>query len=362
MLVVGARPNLVKIAPIMAAMRRDGGLRPQLVHTGQHYDPVMSDIFFKELDIDAPAINLGVGSGTHAQQTGAVMTALESLLMTQPADLVLTVGDVNSTLAASLVAAKAGAPQAHVEAGLRSGDAGMPEEINRVVTDRLADLLFTHSQEADQNLRREGVPSERIHLVGNVMIDTLNRLRPRWRGEAVAALGKLPDEYGVVTLHRPSNVDDAEGLARIVESLTEVAGRIPLIFPVHPRTRRRLDAINATALRLEAPLGYLAFLDLVEHSRFVITDSGGIQEETTVLGIPCLTLRSSTERPVTVRLGTNRLLGSEPRAILPAVADVLAQERVAASIPPLWDGHAADRIVAVLTAWLAGPRVLRLAR
>lgn len=361
MLVVGARPNFVKIAPILAAMHRDGSLRGQLVHTGQHYDSVMSDVFFKELGIDAPAINLGVGGGTHAQQTGAVMIALETLLREQAPDLMLTVGDVNSTLAASLVAAKAGVPQVHVEAGLRSGDPGMPEEINRVVTDRLADLLFTHSEEADDNLRREGVPSERVHLVGNVMIDTLNQLRPRWQGEAVVALGELPDEYGVVTLHRPSNVDDADGLARIVESLTEVAERIPLIFPVHPRTRQRLDAIDATALRLETPLGYLAFLDLVEHSRFVVTDSGGIQEETTVLGVPCLTLRSSTERPVTIRLGTNRLLGNEPKAILPAVADVLGQERAAASVPPLWDGHAADRIVAVLTAWLAGPRVLRLA-
>lgn len=361
MLVVGARPNFVKIAPILAAMDREGSLRGQLVHTGQHYDPVMSEIFFKELGIDTPTVNLGVGSGTHAQQTGAVMTALETLLTEQPVDLMLTVGDVNSTLAASLVAAKSATPQVHVEAGLRSGDAGMPEEVNRVVADRLADLLFTHSGEADANLRSEGVPSDRIHFVGNVMIDTLNLLRPRWQGEAVAALGQLPDEYGVVTLHRPSNVDDVEGLARIVRALTEVAKRIPLVFPVHPRTRQRLEAIDATALRLEAPLGYLAFLDLVEHSRFVLTDSGGIQEETTVLGVPCLTLRSSTERPVTIRLGTNRLLGDNPEAIVPAVADLLAQERTPASVPPLWDGHAADRIVSVITAWLDGPRVLRLA-
>jgi UDP-N-acetylglucosamine 2-epimerase (non-hydrolysing) len=362
MLVVGARPNFVKIAPILRAMERQGGISGQLVHTGQHYDPVMSDVFFTELGIEPPSVNLGVGSGTHAVQTGAVMTALEQRLADHPVDLVLTVGDVNSTLAAALVAAKAAIPQVHVEAGLRSGDAAMPEEVNRIVADRLADLLFTHSDEAQDNLRAEGVPSDRIHFVGNVMIDTLNLLRPRWQGHAAAALGDLPPQYGVVTLHRPSNVDDPAGLARIVHSLNEVAQRIPLVFPVHPRTRQRLPAVETTQLRIEEPLGYLAFLDLVEHARFVLTDSGGIQEETTVLGVPCLTLRSTTERPVTTRLGTNRLLGDNPAAIVPAVADVLTGEEQRVSIPPLWDGHAAERIVSVIADWLDGPRHLRLAR
>jgi UDP-N-acetylglucosamine 2-epimerase (non-hydrolysing) len=362
MVVGGARPNFVKVAPILRAMEDDGRLRARFVHTGQHYDPAMSDVFFRELGIRTAMVNLGVGSGSHSRQTGAVMVGLERLVENEMPDIIVTVGDVNSTLAAALVAAKTGVPQAHVEAGLRSGDAYMPEEVNRVVADRLADLLFTHSDEADCNLRDEGVPSERIHAVGNVMIDTLNRLRPVWQGAAAVALTEIPREYGVVTLHRPSNVDDPVRLDRITNALMEAADQIPLIFPVHPRTRVKLPPVDRGRLRLVEPLGYLSFLDLVEHARFVVTDSGGLQEETTVLGVPCLTLRDTTERPVTLRLGTNHLLGTDPAAVARAVTEVLSNPPAPSRVPPLWDGHASERIVAVLCTWLAGPRSLRLSR
>lgn len=360
--VVGARPNLVKMAPILRALDADGRLKPLLVHTGQHYDPAMSDVFFRDLEINYSSVNLGVGSGTHAAQTGAVMRGLETLISESRPALVITVGDVNSTLAAALVAAKAGVPQAHVEAGLRSGDATMPEEVNRVVTDRLADLLFTHSDEADVNLIGEGVDPARIHKVGNVMIDSLMRLQPKWQGVSRAVVPTLPERYGVVTLHRPSNVDDPARLSRLLYALGSVALDLPLIFPVHPRTRARLPDVSTTHLQFIEPLGYLAFLDLVEHAAAVLTDSGGIQEETTVLGVPCLTLRSSTERPVTIRLGTNRLLGDDPRAIPPAVRGVLAASPGAPPIIPLWDGHAAERLVAVVAATVAHPLPLRLNR
>jgi UDP-N-acetylglucosamine 2-epimerase (non-hydrolysing) len=361
MCVVGARPNLVKMAPILRAVQADGRLQPVLVHTGQHYDVAMSDVFFTDLEIRHKPINLGVGSGTHAAQTGAVMRALETLVSETAPAIVVTVGDVNSTLAAALVAAKAGVRQAHVEAGLRSGDPGMPEEVNRVVTDRLADFLFTHSDEADENLIREGVDVARIHKVGNVMIDSLLRLRPRWQGASLAALPDLPERYGVVTLHRPSNVDDRERLARILAVLGRATAELPLIFPVHPRTRAQLPEAPVAGLRFVEPLGYLAFLDLVEHASAVLTDSGGIQEETTVLGVPCLTLRGSTERPVTIRLGTNRLVGEDPEAILPALRASLATPAGAPPRIPLWDGHAAERLVQILAAVLADPLPLRLA-
>jgi UDP-N-acetylglucosamine 2-epimerase (non-hydrolysing) len=359
MCVVGARPNFVKVAPVLQAFHASGQFRPVLVHTGQHYDASMSEVFFRDLDIHDEPINLGVGSGTHAVQTGAVMRALESLVTeTRPA-IMLTFGDVNSTLAAALVAAKACISQAHVEAGLRSGDPTMPEEVNRVVTDRLADLLFTHSDEADDNLRSEGVDPARIHNVGNVMIDSLVRLRPRWQGAGATALGDIPARYGVVTLHRPSNVDIPERLDRVLEALSEVATDVPLIFPVHPRTRERLKGTSIRGVRLVEPMGYLAFLDLVEHASVVLTDSGGIQEETTALGVPCITLRNSTERPVTVRLGTNRLAGDDLSGLLPALRASLSETRAVPTIP-LWDGHAAERIVQVLGA-IADPPQPRLA-
>lgn len=361
MCVVGARPNLVKVAPILRALDADGRLQPLLVHTGQHYDAAMSDAFFTDLEISHAPLNLSVGSGTHAVQTGAIMRALEPLVSETAPAVMITVGDVNSTLAAALVAAKAGIRQAHVEAGLRSGDAEMPEEVNRVVTDRLADLLFTHSDEADANLISEGVDPVRIHRVGNVMIDSLLRLRSRWQGASHAAIQDVPEHYAVVTLHRPSNVDDHERFSRLLDALGTATRELPLIFPVHPRTRARLPEVPVPGLRLVGPMGYLAFLDLVEHASAVLTDSGGIQEETTVLGVPCLTLRSSTERPVTIRLGTNRLVGEDPRAILPALRAVLATPVGAPPTVPMWDGHAAERLVQVLSAAVANPLPLRLA-
>jgi len=348
------------MAPILRELDEEGRLEPLLVHTGQHYDAVMSDAFFTDLEIRHVPVNLGVGSGTHAVQTGAIMRALEALVSETAPAVMVTVGDVNSTLAAALVAAKAGVPQAHVEAGLRSGDAGMPEEVNRVVTDRLADLLFTHSDEADVNLISEGVNPRRIHKVGNVMIDSLLRMRPQWQGASRAALENLPERYAVVTLHRPSNVDDPERLSRLLEVLCTASEELPIIFPVHPRTRARLLETPPTALRLVEPMGYLAFLDLVEHASAVLTDSGGIQEETTVLGVPCLTLRSSTERPVTIRLGTNRLVGEDPAVILPALHSSLASRVGAPPTVPLWDGHAAERLVRILSAAVANPLPLRL--
>jgi UDP-N-acetylglucosamine 2-epimerase (non-hydrolysing) len=352
---------MVKIAPILRIISASDRLLGELVHTGQHYDSAMSEVFFRELEIDPPTISLHVGSGTHAEQTGAVMRGLESAINERQPDLVVTVGDVNSTLAAALVAAKAGIPQAHVEAGLRSGDASMPEEVNRVVADRLADLLFTHSAEANRNLQLEGVPAERIHFVGNVMIDTLLRLKPRWQGTAADVLGRLPDAFGTVTLHRPSNVDDPASLHRLMGALATVARRIPLIFPVHPRTRERLGAATWPGVRLVEPLGYLSFMDLLEHSRVVLTDSGGIQEETTMLGVPCLTLRDNTERPITLRAGTNQLVGTDPANLVDAVDAVLGRPSIHVAPPPLWDGRASGRIVDVLAQWLDGPHPLRLA-
>jgi UDP-N-acetylglucosamine 2-epimerase (non-hydrolysing) len=361
MCVVGARPNFVKVAPVLRALHASGHFRPVLVHTGQHYDASMSEVFFRDLDIPDEPINLGVGSGTHAVQTGAVMRALESLVSEAPPAIILTFGDVNSTLAAALVASKACISQAHVEAGLRSGDPTMPEEVNRVVTDRLADVLFTHSDEADDNLRREGVDAARIHRVGNVMIDSLVRLRPRWQGAGAAALGEIPARYGIVTLHRPSNVDEPDHLGRVLEALSDVATEVPLIFPVHPRTRERLAGKSVRGVRLVEPMGYLAFLDLVEHATVVLTDSGGIQEETSALGVPCITLRNSTERPVTVRLGTNRLAGDDLSGLIPAVRASLSADRKTATTIPLWDGKAARRIARVLEAAVADPPQPRLA-
>lgn len=356
--IVGARPNLMKIAPLMEVMRRTPGVDPILVHTGQHYDERMSELFFRELEIPAPDHYLGVGSGTHAQQTAQVMVRLEPLFKELRPDLVLVVGDVNSTLAAALVASKLGILLAHVEAGLRSFDRSMPEEVNRIVTDALSDLLFTTERGAMENLRREGIAEEKVHFVGNVMIDTL--LRHRERAEELdvpGSFGVPPGAYAVVTLHRPSNVDTPEALAGMVDVVAGVAERLPVVFPVHPRTRSRLADAGLLArleaepaVRLTEPLGYLEFLGLLAGARIVLTDSGGVQEETTILGVPCLTLRENTERPVTITHGTNRLVGTDPARILAAVDETLAAPRPEGRRPELWDGRAAERIVDTLVS------------
>jgi UDP-N-acetylglucosamine 2-epimerase (non-hydrolysing) len=353
--VVGARPNFMKMAPIVAALgRRRGEAEQVLVHTGQHYDEAMSASFFRDLGMPEPDVNLSVGSGTHAQQTARVMLAFEPVLLAHRPDWVVVVGDVNSTLACALVASKLGVKVAHVEAGLRSGDWAMPEEVNRVLTDRLSDLLLTPSADADENLRREGLGGERIVRVGNVMIDTLFRQRERAQSSRVLdELELTPREFAVVTLHRPSNVDDPETLGRIAAALGEVATRLPVIFPAHPRTEARLREFGIAlpaGVRTVAPLGYLDFLGLWSAARLVLTDSGGLQEETTALGVPCLTLRENTERPVTVTEGTNRIVGSDPARIVGAADEILTgRQTVAGRAPELWDGRAAERIADALT-------------
>ena|SRR2546423_31893 len=357
--VVGARPNFMKIAPVMDEMRRrDSRLKPLLVHTGQHYDEAMSESFFADLAILRPDINLEVGSASHAEQTARIMLAFEHVLIAERPDWVVVVGDVNSTMAATLVAAKMAVRVAHVEAGLRSHDRGMPEEINRLVTDALADLLLTPSRDADENLRREGVAPEKIRFVGNVMIDTLFRSLERAKQSTVLERFKVrPGEFAAMTLHRPSNVDDPATLAGILDALSAIQERLPIIFPAHPRTRAQLEAFgllervgNLPRLTLTEPLGYLDFLQLYSHSRLVLTDSGGIQEETTALGIPCLTLRHNTERPVTVSEGTNRLVGNDPQIIRREAFAVLDQQPPRGRVPELWDGHAAARIVDAIEA------------
>jgi UDP-N-acetylglucosamine 2-epimerase (non-hydrolysing) len=359
--IAGARPNFMKIAPLVAAFaRRPERFESLLIHTGQHYDEKLSQVFFDELGIPRPDINLNVGSGSHAQQTAAVMTAFEKVLVEQPIDLVLVVGDVNSTIACALVASKLGVPVAHVEAGLRSYDRRMPEEINRVLTDQISDLLFTTEEAAADNLRREGIDLSKVHFVGNVMIDTLLAHRDRARATTVhATLGLEPGRYGLLTLHRPSNVDDTDAFERLMAGIDLVAADVPIVFPVHPRTRP-VVARSATAnamvaggrLRLVDPLGYLDFIGLMERARVVLTDSGGVQEETTILGVPCLTLRENTERPVTMTHGTNQLVGTDSAMIGSAWARV-KQARSKPPSPPLWDGQAADRIVDVLDEFLA---------
>lgn len=354
--VVGARPNLMKIAPIVEAMAAYSDIQQILIHTGQHYDERMSQIFFDELGIPRPDVYLQVGSGSHARQTAAVMVAFEDVMLSERPDLVVVVGDVNSTLACTIVAAKLCVPVAHVEAGLRSGDRRMPEEINRILTDSIADYLFTTSADGDANLLREGVDAEKIFRVGNVMIDTL--LRQRERALALPTLATyhlVPKGYGMLTLHRPSNVDDATVLASLVDVIARVQEQLPLIFPVHPRTGARLrefalwDCLeHLPRVQLCEPLGYLDNLALLAQSRLVLTDSGGIQEETTALGVPCLTLRTTTERPVTVTEGTNEVVGTDPTVILQAVTTVLAHGGKAGRVPDLWDGHAGSRIVAIL--------------
>jgi len=330
------------------------------VHTGQHYDAAMSQTFFEELGIPRPDLNLEVGSGTHAAQTAAIMSRFEPVLLKYRPDLVLVVGDVNSTLACSVTAAKLGVAVAHVEAGLRSFDRSMPEEINRVVTDALSDLLFTTCEEANENLRREGLPDEKVFFVGNVMIDTLIRHRElAARSAILAEMSLAPKQYALVTLHRPSNVDDEQALRAIVSALARIERQVPIVFPVHPRTRRRVAEFGLEAeiagmkrLILTEPLGYLDFLNLMMHARLVLTDSGGIQEETTFLRVPCLTLRENTERPVTISQGTNCLVGMDERRIVEGAERILTNGAIrACRIPPLWDGKAAQRIVDIVVQW-----------
>ncbi len=354
--VVGARPNLMKVAPLMEAFAERPGIEALLVHTGQHYDANMSDLFFRQLGIPEPDLNLGVGSGSHAVQTAEIMKGFEPVLIEHRPDAVLVVGDVNSTIACGLVAVKLGIALVHVEAGLRSFDRSMPEEINRVLTDAISDVLFCTEASGVANLKREGVADAKIHQVGNVMIDTL--MKHRSRAEASPILGQLglePRGYAVLTLHRPSNVDDPETLAGILDALEVVARDMPLVFPAHPRTREKMRAFGLDArlarlpgLRLIEPAGYLDFLKLMASARLVLTDSGGIQEETTILGVPCLTLRDNTERPVTVELGTNQLVGRDPQRILAAYRKLQAGAGPPGRMPPGWDGRAAGRIVDVL--------------
>lgn len=365
--VAGARPNFMKIAPIVRAMREEPLLSPILVHTGQHYDKELSEELFSDLEIPAPEVNLGVGSGRHGEQTARVLEAFEKVLLDRSPDLVLVVGDVNSTLACGLAASKLHIPVAHVEAGLRSFDRRMPEETNRVLTDALSDYLFTTEPAGEENLLREGICPERIFSVGNVMIDTLLRFKEpaRQRG-IVEKLNLKPEGFGVVTLHRPENVDDPETLQGALEGIRRASESIPLVFPLHPRTRARLEEQGAMdrlgeGVRLLPSVGYLDFLGLLLEARLVLTDSGGIQEEATVLGIPCLTLRENTERPITLECGTNRLVGADPGAIAQETAKVLSDEKARREVPPYWDGGAAQRIVDVLIGGVSrsprGPRV-----
>jgi UDP-N-acetylglucosamine 2-epimerase (non-hydrolysing) len=337
----------MKAAPVLHALGKRPAVDQTLVHTGQHYDANMSDVFFSQLEIPAPDVNLGVGSGSHARQTAEVMTRFEPIVLESKPDVVLVYGDVNSTVAAALVCAKLGVRVGHVEAGLRSFDWSMPEEINRVVTDRLADLLFTPSEDGDTNLEREGIPAEKIHRVGNVMIDSLVRLLP---AAAQCPKNGFRERYALVTLHRPSNVDDSETLKSILESMLEINEDLDVVFPVHPRTRQRIAefGLNVGKLHLLEPLPYIEFLALQRRAAVVITDSGGIQEETTYLGVPCLTLRNNTERPVTVSLGTNVVIGNDRKQLSFELSRIVEGKAKKGTIPPLWDGRAGERIADVL--------------
>ena len=353
-IIVGARPNFMKAAPLIREFRKRPRLHTVLVHTGQHYDENMSRVFFEDLELPEPDIHLGVGSGSHAEQTGKVMVAFEGVISRERPDLIIVVGDVNSTLACSLVGAKALVPVAHVEAGLRSFDLAMPEEINRMVTDILSKFCFTTSPEAETNLLREGVNPERIFFVGNIMIDSLLfYLERAERSRIVEELGVAPGRYVLVTLHRPSNVDESGVFAGIMGALADVARRLPVVFPVHPRTRKMIESARGAfeipeSLKLIEPLGYLDFVKAMRHARIVITDSGGIQEETTVLGIPCITVRENTERPITIEMGTNVLVGADPAKIRAEAARILDGDVRAHRVPPLWDGKTAGRIADIV--------------
>jgi UDP-N-acetylglucosamine 2-epimerase (non-hydrolysing) len=360
--IVGARPNFMKVAPVMQEMVHREHFKQSLVHTGQHYDTELSTIFFDELRLPRADIHLNIGGGSHAEQTGRMMIELEKVFQREAPDLVVVVGDVNSTLAASVTAAKLGIRIAHVEAGLRSFDHSMPEEINRIVTDSVSDVLFTTETSGNENLLREGRPQERIFFVGNVMIDTLLRFREQAKRSCILErLRLIPAAYAVLTLHRPSNVDQPERLQTIFRILTNIARKFPLVFPCHPRTWKRLQELGfpkhissngdaqSCGLILQQPLGYLDFLCLMSQAKMVLTDSGGIQEETTILGVPCLTLRENTERPVTVLEGTNTLVGTSEERILAEVSKILAGQGKQGQIPAFWDGRAASRIVEILS-------------
>ncbi len=378
LVVAGARPNFMKVAPLVQAMHRYPHIEVCLVHTGQHYDSELSKIFFDELCIPPPAYELGVGSGTHARQTAEIMKRFEPICLNEHPDLLVVVGDVNSTVACSLVASKLGIRVAHVEAGLRSFDRSMPEEINRIVTDALADYLFTSEQSANLNLAREGVDPGRIFYVGNVMIDTLRQWQHRAAESTILQQLKLQDgggthPYGVVTLHRPNNVDVSETFAGIFSALEQLAQELPLIFPVHPRTKTALRVVSRASpehatgekapirgdILLMEPLGYLDFLRVLGQAELVLTDSGGIQEEATVLGVPCVTLRTTTERPVTLEMGMNVLAGSDPEQILRLGKKMLKKGRQQGATPPLWDGHASGRIVDIMIRECANDRLVR---
>ena len=354
--VVGARPNFMKIAPIMATYKACNNIEPLLVHTGQHYDEKMSDLFFKELGIPEPDINLEVGSASQAVQTAEIMKAFEPVVLKHKPDVVLVVGDVNSTIACGLVAVKLGVKLVHVEAGLRSFDRSMPEETNRVLTDSISDLLFCTEQSGVDNLRREGTSEEKIFLVGNVMIDTLLKNRAKAATSNVLSQFNLDGNgFAVLTLHRPSNVDDVNAFGRVLDALEIIQNDMPVIFPIHPRTRKNLSSWplgerikKLPNLQLTDPLGYLDFLKLMSSAKLVLTDSGGIQEETTILKIPCLTLRENTERPITTQVGSNRVVGTDTEKIIETYRQVIDGSWCEPQIPPLWDGHAAERIVKIL--------------
>ena len=355
-LIAGARPNFMKIAPLIHAIQKaeeEGKvIHYRLVHTGQHYDRQMSETFFEELNIPQPDVNLGCGGGSQAEQTAAIMTAFEKDLMAHPTDLVLVVGDVTSTMACSIVAKKLCTKVAHVEAGIRSWDLTMPEEINRMVTDCLADCFFTTSEVANNNLRKAGVPDSKVFFVGNVMIDTLMANRSRFVKPAIYDTLQLqPKHFLTLTMHRPANVDEAEKLKHLMHEIVTNVHDLPVVFPIHPRTAKVFNELGIVAdnLHIVEPLGYLEFNYLVERSKAVITDSGGITEETTVMGVPCITLRDNTERPETCTIGTNELIGTNPDNIKPALDQLFAGQWKKGGIPPLWDGHAAERIVDVLT-------------
>jgi len=361
--IVGARPNFMKIAPLQQEFKKHSDtFEVKLLHTGQHYDYEMSEVFFEELGIREPDIYLGIGGGTHAEQTGKLMMAFEQVLDEEEPELIIVVGDVNATLACSLTAVKKGVKVAHIEAGLRSYDRTMPEEINRIITDSISDLLFTPSEDGNANLKKEGIPEEKIHFVGNIMIDTLFRMRDiaRTRSTIHDELGLNGGAYGLITLHRPSNVDVEETYRGIMHAFGEITGNLPLIWPVHPRSRKQAEAFGIweelnrmEGLILTEPIGYLDMVALMEQSSLVLTDSGGVQEETTALGVPCLTLRKNTERPITVHEGTNRVVGIQPERIVEEAVDILKNGTSATENRPLyWDGKTSERILQILVEYV----------
>lgn len=361
--VVGARPNFMKVAPIHRAFQKKEDIESIILHTGQHYDKKMSDIFFEQLGLPQPDIYLGIGGGSHAEQTGKVMMAFEKVVEQEKPDLILVVGDVNSTVACSMVGAKCHVPVAHVEAGLRSGDRRMPEEINRIVTDSLSELLFVTEQSGLDNLKAEGVADEKVHHVGNVMIDSLVHFRKKASSEILGKLSLQPKEYTLMTMHRPSNVDNKEGLEEMVSIIKGLAQYKAVVFPMHPRTRKNLEQFDLfdEVTRLDQvyitePQGYFEFLSLMDNAALVVTDSGGIQEETTFLEVPCFTLRENTERPVTVDIGTNQLVEINAEVVSEKAAEVFSGKYKKGEIPPLWDGKAAERIASILQGYLSGTK------